>query len=154
MSANTDTYGPYPSTQSELVRNKILVGLGVTFLGGLIGFAYGYYKNQKAKASGLTTLESDLASAFEGALFGIIIAVISILACIVYHARAVRSQGKTEREAQLTALQTARVARYQAVSKGLENLSPGAHTAAAVGLVPTSLTTNIQPLAAAAAAKK
>lgn len=142
----------YARTQEELVRNEIIIGLGITLVGGAIGFAYAFFKNQRQRAAGLPTLESDVLAAFEGALIGIIIAIVSILLYrIIFHAQSAKYLAQIQREAQLSALQEAQAQRYQKLTTSLGGISvEGLRTASALGIanIPQSSLTAIQPLQA------
>jgi hypothetical protein len=104
-------------------------------------------KNQRTKQLGLPTLESDLLAAFEGALVGIIIAVISILLYrIVFHARSTRNLSNIQQETQLLALQQAQAERYAKISGLASGINvQGLKNASNLNIIPRSLT-DIQQL--------
>ncbi|ALD62157.1 hypothetical protein ml_355 [Mollivirus sibericum] len=70
----------------DIFKNELILGIGVTALGGLIGLAYGIYKNSEAKKAGAASsaLKSDAIAALEGALIGAIIAAIAVLVYRIY----------------------------------------------------------------------
>ncbi len=71
--------GLYPQTRSSVLVNELMLAAGVTALGALAGFAYGYWKNARLRAAGVTPTSSELRDAFEGALFGLILIVFLIV---------------------------------------------------------------------------
>lgn len=87
----------YPTSNNELVKNEIIIGAGITLLGGAIGFGYGYWKSTQAKQSGSAATQTDLTAAFEGALIGIIIALFAvILYRAFFHSQAIYHTAKQQ----------------------------------------------------------
>lgn len=68
---------PISNTSEDLVKNELLIGGGLVVFGGLVGFTYTYIKNQNKTTGDVKT--SDFRSAFEGALVGAVIALVTIL---------------------------------------------------------------------------
>jgi hypothetical protein len=77
-------------------RDQFLIGVGIVTVSGLIGFTYGVFKNNKnsknLQSNGASkslidaSLKSDIMSGAEGALIGLVIAAIAIVAMnLLYH---------------------------------------------------------------------
>ncbi|AVK75880.1 hypothetical protein pneo_cds_273 [Pandoravirus neocaledonia] len=106
-----------PTTARELLRNEIIIGAGITLLGGAIGFGYGLWKNSNAKKSGSAAVESDLVAAFEGAIFGLIIALIAVLLYrSFFHGQALYHQARLQQQEALARAQAARLQHYVAAT--------------------------------------
>lgn len=121
-----------PSTARELLRNEIIIGAGITLLGGAIGFGYGLWKNSSAKKSGAATVESDLLAAFEGAIFGLIIALVAVLLYrSFFHGQALYHQARLQQQEALARAQAARLQHYVAATPAASVAATPAVTAAA-----------------------
>ncbi|AGO83943.1 hypothetical protein psal_cds_320 [Pandoravirus salinus] len=119
-----------PSTARELLRNEIIIGAGITLLGGAIGFGYGLWKNSSAKRSGSAAVESDLLAAFEGAILGLIIALVAVLLYrSFFHGQALYHQARLQQQEALARAQAARLQHYVAAA-------PAAAAAAAPAAAP------------------
>nr|UMO78875.1 hypothetical protein [Pandoravirus belohorizontensis] len=106
-----------PTTARELLRNEIIIGAGITLLGGAIGFGYGLWKNSSAKKSGAAAVESDLLAAFEGAILGIIIALVAVLLYrSFFHGQALYHQARLQQQEALARAQAARLQHYVAAT--------------------------------------
>jgi hypothetical protein len=106
-----------PSTARELLRNEIIIGAGITLLGGAIGFGYGLWKNSNAKKSGSAAVESDLLAAFEGAILGLIISLVAvILYRSFFHGQALYHQARLQQQEALARAQAARLQHYVAAT--------------------------------------
>nr|UMO79573.1 hypothetical protein [Pandoravirus aubagnensis] len=106
-----------PTTARELLRNEIIIGAGITLLGGAIGFGYGLWKNSSAKKSGSAAVESDLVAAFEGAIFGLIIALVAVLLYrSFFHGQALYHQARLQQQEALARAQAARLQHYVAAT--------------------------------------
>ncbi|AGO82395.1 hypothetical protein pdul_cds_368 [Pandoravirus dulcis] len=106
-----------PSTARELLRNEIIIGAGITLLGGAIGFGYGLWKNSSAKKSGSAAVESDLLAAFEGAILGLIIALVAVLLYrSFFHGQALYHQARLQQQEALARAQAARLQHYVAAT--------------------------------------
>lgn len=78
----------YASNGSDVLKNEFLITLGIAIVGGAVGFTYQFIQNRKNNVALGSGIENDFITAFEGALVGIIISVLSIVIYrIVYHAR-------------------------------------------------------------------
>lgn len=106
-----------PSTARELLRNEIIIGAGITLLGGAIGFGYGLWKNSSAKKSGAAAVESDLLAAFEGAILGLIISLVAVLLYrSFFHGQALYHQARLQQQEALARTQAARLQHYVAAT--------------------------------------
>nr|UDO47721.1 hypothetical protein [Pandoravirus massiliensis] len=106
-----------PTTARELLRNEIIIGAGITLLGGAIGFGYGLWRNNSAKKSGSAAVESDLVAAFEGAVFGLIIALVAVLLYrSFFHGQALYHQARLQQQEALARAQAARLQHYVAAT--------------------------------------
>ena len=106
-----------PSPARELLRNEIIIGAGITLLGGAIGFGYGLWKNSSAKKSGSAAVESDLLAAFEGAILGLIIALVAVLLYrSFFHGQALYHQARLQQQEALARAQAARLQHYVAAT--------------------------------------
>jgi hypothetical protein len=111
------TNDEHDKLQKEYLRNELLIGGGITLAGTLLGTLYGLWKNYQYKKTNNTAdpkaTQNTLISAFEGALLGVLIAVIAALA---YRWEAQRRRAKLlllHKDVQSTQLQ-------QKVGLGLE----------------------------------
>jgi hypothetical protein len=140
------------SASREMLRNEIIIGAGITLLGGAIGFGYGLWKNQRAKRTGTGAVESDLMAAFEGALIGLIIALAAVLLYrSFFHGQALYHQARLQQQEALARIQQARLQHAAALSTvapavnvaGLQSagrmgLGPAANPAVAARLASTA----------------
>lgn len=111
----------FASNAQELLKNELAIGAGITILGGLIGFAYAFHKGT---TTGVAGVEHDLAAAFEGAIVGLIIAIIAVLLYRGYfHAQSAKNLAGANKERQLQEYQQARLARLSALGKGATDLN-------------------------------
>lgn len=121
-----------PTTARELLRNEIIIGAGITLLGGAIGFGYGLWKNNSAKKSGSAAVESDLVAAFEGAIFGLIIALVAVLLYrSFFHGQALYHQARLQQQEALARAQAARLQHYVAATTPVAVVAPTQAAAAA-----------------------
>lgn len=73
-----------------LLRNELIIGAGITLLGGVIGFTYGVRTSGKQGRTGIGAVGKTFGNAFTGALIGLILAILAVLAYRIYfHAKAV-----------------------------------------------------------------
>ncbi|AVK76940.1 hypothetical protein pmac_cds_252 [Pandoravirus macleodensis] len=122
-----------PTTARELLRNEIIIGAGITLLGGAIGFGYGLWKNSSAKKSGSAAVESDLVAAFEGAIFGLIIALVAVLLYrSFFHGQALYHQARLQQQEALARAQAARLQHYVAATSAAAPVAVVAPAPAAV----------------------
>lgn len=122
-----------PTTARELLRNEIIIGAGITLLGGAIGFGYGLWKNNSAKKSGSAAVESDLVAAFEGAIFGLIIALVAVLLYrSFFHGQALYHQARLQQQEALARAQAARLQHYVAATSAATPVAVVAPAPAAV----------------------
>jgi len=130
-----------PSTARELLRNEVIIGTGVTLLGGVIGLAYGIWNNNKSKKSGFALVQSDLKAALEGAILGVIIALASILLYrAFFHGQALYQQARIQQEQALARAQEARLQHYATVSTVAPTVNEaGLQAATRLGIVQPSV---------------
>lgn len=123
-----------PNTANELLRNELIIGGGIALLGGVIGLGYGLWKNSRAKNTGFTdAVKTDLWAAFEGAIVGIIIALIAILLYrSFFHGQALYNQARVQQEEALARAQQARLQNFANAAPAVVVATPAAVSVPAV----------------------
>lgn len=107
--------------KNEMLKNELIVGAGLVALSGAIGFASGVSQNNQRRAKNQPTdTGQDFRSAFNGALVGIIIALIVFLGYrFFFHGQALSQKyNKFQQSQQLGELNHAK--NISNVAKGID----------------------------------